>query len=115
MARAIAGTIRRTEIRVAGRRDFDNEIVRLVERNLLGPTRAEGLKSVGIDEVQRRENAIQEALRPDIEHLYIQVSRGNRPRARARKRLSGDDTLSLRIPTTADSRFGDREAEGRRL
>lgn len=102
-ARALASELRRSAIEGVSVDDFNQEARRVLERSLLGPTRGRSLQEVGIDEVLRRERAILDDLRPDIEHLYAQVTSGRKPRARARGRLSATETLSLRIATTKDS------------
>lgn len=99
VVRALAGELRRNPVTESSQDAFYEEVRRVLDRRLFGPSRVFVLKEVGVDESMRREKAIAAALIPDIEHLYAQVSQGRKPRARARGRLSASETLALAIST----------------
>lgn len=104
VARALAGEIRRSAIKEGSRDGFCEEVRGVLQRNLLGPTRSRSLREIGVDELVRREKAVLDALVPDIDYLYAQVTSGRKPKARGRVRLSATDTLSLRIGTNSGAR-----------
>jgi len=100
VSRALAAGLRRDRIgQGLDEGAFRQSVGHILEQKLIGPARYQCLESVGIEEFERRERTVRDALLPDISQMFAQVQRGKAPTAPPRRRLSAEETAAISIST----------------